>query len=1620
MNKIHRVVWSKVRNCFVVANEHARTNGKASSTTMRKRGSGSVARKALSLAVASLFLAPGFALSDQTITTPQSSTVSAIDENVTIVSTIQVNDASAVDVNAADYTQTFINTSTGTISSTATNLTSGSQEAYGIFVSSGISATGSISNAGSITATAIGNSYSDASAYGIYAYGNLDGTLTNSGSITASATGSDATAYGIYIDSDIGVTGSLTNSGAINVTANATSSGSDAYAQGIYVNGDVLGTLDNSGTITVTATSLDSDAYSATGIYVDGGVGVDGSIINSGTITATATAYSYASSAIGIYVDSTVDGVINNSGTITATADATSGGYAYAYGVLVDSDLSATGSIVNSGNISANASNAAADTDTDVDYAYAYTYAAEVTAGGILIDGSLNGAFSNAGVLAATASSSAQASSTMTSDADNGSDYAFAYAGMDDNIATGLHVDGDVNGSLINAATGTISATAESESTATATATGDSDADYTEAYSVARSYAWAYGIHIDGDLAGSDALLRNDGTINATANADVTSSSTASSDYAFAYAGTRGRAYARAYGILIDGVLSDGADLVNNGAINAMATSNGASTATGSFTEDDSFGADAWSNNYSYARAYGISLRDGLATGEEAAAPSLTNNGDITATATANSSSTASGTDDDVWARASGSANSAGLDIGATWDGSDYISLDGTIINNDTITASGNSTVDAVASSVAAYDNANAYANGRARAYSSVVGAYLSGYFAVDATFDNNGVINANAESSAVSTADADVSGDYAYAYAYGGGSGSVYASGIRGRGLLEGASMTNDGIINIAADTSHEATATANADSDLSDAYAKARDRAYAQAYGILISSDLDMDAAVDNADTITVSATAASSANAIATGGAGSVAADAYSYAYAAATGIYVGRGYEYTSESGWTSTGSLSEGATVTNSGTISVSSNATAGSMASATDDDATASAYARAYGIQLRDYMDVDSAITNSGDISVMASATATATASTERSTNAEAYAIAYGISVGSNMADGATVTNTETGTISVSATGDSWARAYGIDVSSLSDGASIDNRGTIDVTAAGGWSSYVTAYGIRAGSLSEGASITNSGTITAKAPSASQAYSIHVNSGSGTVSNSGTLNGSIDLGGTVDLVNTGTVNIPAGNLSSMGYGYVGGNYTQGTGGVLSLGAIDTGNYTVFEAGGTADFTGSGAIFVKVDPENDLTAGDVLAGAVATGAGVTAPNGFTVTDNNIALAFTGAIDESGNNVDLTVASTGVSSLGSLFDNSGSLGALLDKELLLLQQGNPGALGSGVDTALLGLTSLNNRGAIDSAVHQLDVLVGGSTPRVLLGARETVNGIIHERQSEGRGAASGDFFAGNRNAWLKPFGSWADQDNDGSVLGYNAKSYGMALGIEGDTSADKRIGLAFAYYDTKVEQNDGKLQQDKIKSYQLIGYGSANIDSATFVDYQVDIARHTSEGRRNSSLFVGAAKSDFDSTSYHLGAGIGHTYALANKASFTNILRADYTKIKDEGYTETGAAGFNLTVGDHDVDTFVISYDGRYEKPMSETSTFTANAGVAYDAKDSNDSITAAFAGAPSSTFTTKGIEQSKTTLHGGLGWVMKPAVGTQVTLRYDVEGRSGFTNQTASVKARWAF
>ncbi|MFS0758060.1 autotransporter outer membrane beta-barrel domain-containing protein [Noviherbaspirillum sp. 1P10PC] len=330
-------------------------------------------------------------------------------------------------------------------------------------------------------------------------------------------------------------------------------------------------------------------------------------------------------------------------------------------------------------------------------------------------------------------------------------------------------------------------------------------------------------------------------------------------------------------------------------------------------------------------------------------------------------------------------------------------------------------------------------------------------------------------------------------------------------------------------------------------------------------------------------------------------------------------------------------------------------------------------------------------------------------------------------------------------------------------------------------------------------------------------------------------------------------------------------------------------------------------------------------------------------------------------------------------------------------------------------------LENQQKVSQAVTQTLPLIAAGSGNVSRSTLSNVNQIVQSRMDSARGMSSGDMFIADQRAWVKPFGSWANQADRDGVAGFKSRSYGLVTGVDADVSKTMRVGAAFAYSRIDVDSRSSVAPQgSNVDSYQLIGYGSVNLGNRTDLNWQADIGHNDNKSHRQISFANLRAQSDSSSNTAHAGAALGRDLTLSDRTTFTPSVRADYTWIRDRGYTENGADALNLSVEGRTTKSFVIGVDGRVQHRVGDRGTLVGNLGLGYDTMDQKNTIVSTFAGNPGAAFTLSGIEAGRVVSRAGLGYVYQVKNGVDLTARYDLEHRTGLNNQTASIKARWAF
>ncbi|MBA4288709.1 MAG: hypothetical protein C0439_07010 [Pseudomonas sp.] len=501
--------------------------------------------------------------------------------------------------------------------------------------------------------------------------------------------------------------------------------------------------------------------------------------------------------------------------------------------------------------------------------------------------------------------------------------------------------------------------------------------------------------------------------------------------------------------------------------------------------------------------------------------------------------------------------------------------------------------------------------------------------------------------------------------------------------------------------------------------------------------------------------------------------------------------------------------------------------------------------------------------------------------------------------------------------------------------------------------------------------------------------------------------NSGILDGFTVSAG---FFNNGTLALASGVTGS-----IHGDYNQSASGTLKIGVADNTTFGKLVVNGTADIGSNAKIAVNVsNPNYSFSVASLQ--DVLSATSLDSDGSFDVSDNSLLFDF-GAVKD-GNTVDLTISAAANSGNGLIEDivtglgNTPAVGAakVLDKVI----SGNPSGELAG------HFVGLSNQQQVSEAVSSTLPTVAGSSSSAIGDTLSGVNRVVQARQASNSGLSSGDAVADD-NLWVKTFGAWAEQDERNSLDGYDATTQGLAIGADAAVSEHARLGLAFAYAQTKLDSDSHVAPQSAdIDTFQLIGYGSYALDANTELNFQLDGGQNRVDSTRHMPFANATAKADYDGYNLHAGAGIGHSLRLSDQLTFIPSARADYTWIESEAYREKGAGALNLDVDSNDAEELLLSVDGKLDYQLSAATVASANLGAGYDVIDEDSAIASTYAGAPGATFKTTGMDLEPWLARAGLGLSHTLPGGTEVSLRYDAEVRSDFTNQGASLKARWAF
>ena len=339
-----------------------------------------------------------------------------------------------------------------------------------------------------------------------------------------------------------------------------------------------------------------------------------------------------------------------------------------------------------------------------------------------------------------------------------------------------------------------------------------------------------------------------------------------------------------------------------------------------------------------------------------------------------------------------------------------------------------------------------------------------------------------------------------------------------------------------------------------------------------------------------------------------------------------------------------------------------------------------------------------------------------------------------------------------------------------------------------------------------------------------------------------------------------------------------------------------------------------------------------------------------------------------------------------------------------------------------TVITAMGQLATQEEVSQAVSQTLPLHVGASAQAATNAMHSLNRIVQARTESNQGLSSGEEFFEDGYVWMKPFGAWAEQDNRGSVVGFESDSSGLAIGTDAVLDSRVRVGLVGTYAETAVDSKSVTAQRTDVDVLQLAAYGSYNVNARSDFNWQVDVGSNESKGHR-SIRFGGldrVATSDFDSLSMHAMVGAGYLFPVSHALSIAPAVRVDYARVETDGYTERGAGALNLRVDDSTYEELLLALETKAVHDLGAAWRVFGSAGVGFDFINDHAQAVSSFEGGGAS-FVASGIDVSPWVYRAGAGLSRQTERGVEFSLRYDAEGRtSGFLNQTLSARARIAF
>jgi outer membrane autotransporter protein len=273
------------------------------------------------------------------------------------------------------------------------------------------------------------------------------------------------------------------------------------------------------------------------------------------------------------------------------------------------------------------------------------------------------------------------------------------------------------------------------------------------------------------------------------------------------------------------------------------------------------------------------------------------------------------------------------------------------------------------------------------------------------------------------------------------------------------------------------------------------------------------------------------------------------------------------------------------------------------------------------------------------------------------------------------------------------------------------------------------------------------------------------------------------------------------------------------------------------------------------------------------------------------------------------------------------------------------------------------------------------------------------------------------------WMKPFASFGKQTERKSIAGYDADTYGIAIGADTRINAHSIVGLSFSYADTNVDGRGAGRSRSDISSYQLTAYGDYTAKDY-YVEALVGYAYNDIDSTRIITATSATASGEAESNQFMFSLSGGMPMKAGHNSYFTPSVGINFTHVVNNSYTETGAGNLNLSINPEDITIARTFLGGRYHASVqTPDGVFVPElrARVLYDMAGDDGSSSNTFTGGGAA-FDSNGVDvvEFSTSVGAGLAYTPSFDQGMNLSLNYDWETKTNYNGHSASFQLKYAF